>query len=218
VPLVVVQDERALYSDQDDTKSGLGESATGLIQRVQKYHCRILATPGYLSCYSTIQITDMKLTFLFITLLLTGFYAGTGFFGLMGANPALSKVSSSTFAEYWQHLDHYMAARMRIFGPLLLLSVIITVVLHARAWHGPAFWLLAAALLILVADVIIAFTINVPLNKLIQGWDLSNLPENVQDVKQRVITAFYYRSCFMIACFVCVLASLAFTVRSSGNV
>ena len=156
--------------------------------------------------------------FLLLTILLTGFYAGTGFFGLMGANPALSKMSSSTFAEYWQHLDHYMAARMRIFGPILLLTVIISVLLHLRAWQSPAFWFLVAALLILVADVIVAFTINVPLNKLIQSWNLKNLPSDVQEVKYRVVTAFNYRSCFMIACFVCVLMSLFFTSRSASNI
>ena len=162
----------------------------------------------------------MKLTspYLLIPLLLTGFYAGIGFFGFMGANPATSKMSSSTFAEYWQHIDSYMAARMKFFGPLLLLSVITAVLLHLRVWRSPAFWLLSAALLFLVADLIVAFTINVPLNKLIQSWDLANLPTNVQDVKQRVVTAFYYRNTFMIACFVCILISLLFTSRSTSNV
>lgn len=156
--------------------------------------------------------------FLLITLLLSGFYAGIGFFGLIGANPALSKLSSSTFAEYWQHLDHYMAARMRVFGPLLLLSVIVSIIVQLRTWQNPASWFLVAALLVLVADVVLAFSTNVPMNKLIQGWDLDNLPPNVQEVKQRVVAAFYWRSSLMIACFVCVLMSLFFSGRSSGNV
>ena len=156
--------------------------------------------------------------FMLITLLLTGFYAGIGFFGFMGANPAVLKMSNSTFAEYWQHIDSYMAARMKFFGPLLLLSVLTSVLLYIRAWRSPAFWFLLAALLFLVADLIVAFTINVPLNKLIQSWDLANLPANVQDVKQRVVTAFYYRNTFMIACFVCILISLLFTKRSTSNV
>jgi len=53
---------------------------------------------------------------LFLTALLTGFYAGTGFFVIMGGNPAILKMSSRTFAEYWQYTDFYMAARMRFFG------------------------------------------------------------------------------------------------------
>jgi MFS superfamily sulfate permease-like transporter len=162
----------------------------------------------------------MKMTtpFLVATLLLTGFYAGIGFFGFMGANPALTKMSSSTFAEYWQHIDSYMAARMKIFGPLLLLCVLTTVLLHLRSWHSPAFWSLVAALLFLIVDLIIAFSINVPLNRLIQSWDLANLPDNVQDVKQRVVTAFYYRNGCMIGCFVSALISLLFTNRSTGNI
>ena len=61
----------------------------------------------------------------FLSLLLSGFYAGNGFFVAVGGNPAIRLMSDRTFAEFWQHTDHYMAARMKIFGPLLLLTMFI---------------------------------------------------------------------------------------------
>jgi hypothetical protein len=48
---------------------------------------------------------------LLICLLLLGFYGGTGFFVVMGrGNPAMARMSPHTFAEFWQHTDHFMAA------------------------------------------------------------------------------------------------------------
>ena len=149
----------------------------------------------------------------FLTTLFTAFYAGTGFFVIMGGNPAILKMSSRTFAEYWQHTDFYMAARMKIFGPLLLFILLTAVLLHISEWRTPTFWLLLMAFLILMADLAFVFTTNHPLNRLIQGWDVGNLPSTVQEIKLKVVNAFWYRSSFMIGSFVCVLLALFF--RSS---
>jgi len=146
--------------------------------------------------------------FLFLVVLISGFYAGTGFFWIMGGNPALRLMSSQTFAEYWQHTDHYMAARMKIFGPLLFLSLLATVILFIKEYRTPSFWFMLLALCILVADLTVALSVNHPLNNLIQSWDLKNLPANVQEVKWKVAKAFDKRSIFMISAFVSVLVSV----------
>ncbi len=145
---------------------------------------------------------------LFLTTLLTGFYAGTGFFILMGGNPAIAKMSSNTFAEYWQHTDFYMAARMKIFGPVLLFTVLTTLLLHIGQWKTASFWFLSMALFILITDMIYVFTVHFPLNQLIQSWDLHHLPSDVQQIKQKVTDAFRIRSVCMIGSFVCVLLAL----------
>ncbi len=145
---------------------------------------------------------------LFLSTLLTGFYAGTGFFVIMGGNPAILRMSNQTFAEYWRHTDFYMAARMKVFGPLLFLTLLSTVLLHVKSWHSAEFWFLSAALFILVADMVLIFSTNHPLNKQMHSWDLSNLPDNVQEIKSRVVNAFWLRSGFMIASFVCVLLAV----------
>lgn len=144
---------------------------------------------------------------LFITVFMAALYAGTGFFVIMGGNPAILKMTSKTFAEYWQHTDFYMHARMKVFGPLLMLSAIASLLFHLQ-WRTPVFWLLLVAILVLILDVVMVFTTNHPLNELIQSWDLNNLPTNVQDIKQQVVSAFWIRSSLMIACFALILMAV----------
>jgi Domain of unknown function (DUF1772) len=154
--------------------------------------------------------TKLISTALFLTVLLSGFYAGIGFFGIMGGNPTIKLMSSSTFAEFWQHTDHFMAARMKIFGPLLLFTQLITVVLLIKEYRTSSFWFMLTAFCILVADVVFTVTTNMPLNRLIQSWDLNNLPANVQDVKWQVAKAFDIRDFFMMGSFLMVLLAVWF--------
>jgi hypothetical protein len=136
-----------------------------------------------------------------ITTLLSGLYGGVGFFTAMGGNPALKKMSDKGFAEYWQHIDHFMAARMKVFGPLLLLSFIITIIGLTPVWSSPSFWLMVAALVIIIADIAFTLSTNHPLNSQIQSWDLKKLPDNVTQIKHQVVHAFSYRLLFMIGSF-----------------
>jgi hypothetical protein len=132
------------------------------------------------------------------------------FFVPMGGNPAIELMSERTFAEYWQHTDHFMAARMKIFGPLLLLTMLSTVVLLLKEYRTGSFWLILLAFGVLVADIIFIFSTNHPLNHLVQGWDLDNLPSNVADVKEKIVGAFNVRLVFMISTFLLVLMALWF--------
>ena len=144
----------------------------------------------------------------FLSILLSGLYAGTGFFGAMGGNPAIKLMGDRTFAEFWQHTDHYMAARMKIFGPLLLLSMLFGVLVLLKEYRTASFWFMLLAFAILIADLIISFTINQPLNHLVQSWDVNRLPGNVQDVKWKIVKAFDVRIIFMISSFIMVLLAV----------
>lgn len=144
----------------------------------------------------------------FITILFLGFYGGTGFFVVMGGNPAIQKMSAHTFAEYWQHTDHHMAARMKIFGPALLIYAFATTVLFYYHSGFTSFILMLGVMVILVADMIFIFNVNHPLNRTIQSWNLDELPGNVPQVRDKVFQAFRIRSVFMIAGFVCGLLAL----------
>jgi hypothetical protein len=53
--------------------------------------------------------------------------------------------------------------------------------------------------------MIYAFTVNHPLNRMIQSWDLGQLPDNVHQIKIKTADAFYRRSAFMILSFVLLL-------------
>ena len=147
---------------------------------------------------------------LFLSALLSGFYAGTGFFVARGGNPAITLMSERTFAEFWQHTDHFMAARMKIFGPLLLLTLLSAVLLLSKEYRSGSFWLILMAFAVLVADILFIFSTNHPLNHLVQGWDLNHLPSNVDDVKGKIVKAFNIRLVFMMGSFVLVLLALWF--------
>lgn len=145
---------------------------------------------------------------LFITTLLTGLYGGVGFYTIMAGNPAIKLMSDKTFAEFWQHADHYMGARMPVFGPILLLSLLLSIISLIPEWRTPSFWCMFLAFAIIIGDLVFTLTTNHPLNNLIQTWDLNNLPANVQEIKWKVANAFDIRLWFMMSAFVMVAVSV----------
>ena len=158
--------------------------------------------PGY--------VCSMKQFILFLIVFSGGLYAGIGFFVAMGGNPAIKLMSSRTFAEYWQHTDHFMAARMKIYGPINLLLALAGACLLVKQYNSPAFLCMLIAFAILLTDVILTMLTHMPLNQQIQSWDINNLPDNVQEIKMKVVEAFDRRVYFMIGSFVMMLASLWF--------
>jgi hypothetical protein len=142
----------------------------------------------------------MELILVF-TILLLGFYGGTGFFVVMGGNPALMKMSAPAFVEYWQSIDTYMAVRMKSFGPMLLLTVISSSVILYFNYSSISFWCMVTALLILTVDLMIIFKFNHPLNVTIQALNLAALSENVFEIRDKVVLAFWMRSACMLSAF-----------------
>ena len=140
-----------------------------------------------------------------LTTFLSGLYGGIGFFALMGGNPSLEKLSPRSFAEYWQQIDSYMGARMPVFGPVLLASVLLSTALLLKEWRTLPFWLMLSAFLVLAGDAVFTLSVNHPLNKMIQGWDLNSLPDNVEQIRMKVVKAFNVRLFLMLAAFALVI-------------
>jgi len=145
---------------------------------------------------------------LFLSVILSGLYAGTGFFVAMGGNPAIKKMTDRTFAEYWQHTDHFMAARMKIFGPLLLLCMLLALFVLLKEYRSASFWCMLTACCIIITDIIFTLSANYPLNGIVQSWDLNNLPADVQTIKWRIVKAFNVRTVFMISSFVMAVLAI----------
>ncbi len=154
-------------------------------------------------------ITDV----LFTGILISGLYAGMGFFHAMGLNPAMKKMSNRTFVEFWQCTDHYMAKRMSKFGPLLLLSFIADVMVLLYKWQTIYFWLVVMSLIFTITDIVFVIRVNHPLNRLAQSWNLNNLPAGVEQIKKEVVKAFNRRLLLMIGAFILLL--LAVWLRSN---
>jgi hypothetical protein len=145
---------------------------------------------------------------LFLSTFLSGLYGGVGFFTIMGGNPAISRMSNPTFAEFWQHIDHYMGARMPVFGPFLILSLLLSTFLLFREAGALPAWLMLIALLVIIGDLVFTLNVNHPYNKLVQSWELDNLPADVRMIRDKVVAAFYIRVLFMIGAFILVLLSV----------
>jgi hypothetical protein len=117
-------------------------------------------------------------------------------------------MSDSTFAEFWQNLDHYMGARMPVFGPLLMISLLFSTILLFRESATLPAWLMMVALLVILGDLVFTLSVNHPYNKLIQSWNLDELPPDVRMIRDKVVDAFYIRILFMIGAFILVVLSV----------
>lgn len=141
---------------------------------------------------------------LFVTSILTGFYGGIGFFGFMSFLGTLERLPAPHLVLFWRLIDGYMSRRMRVFGPLMLLSLLATLVLLGPQWQTASFWLVGAALLVLIVDVRIAIAENIPVNQTIQNRDVNLSTEQIEAFRATMLRAFYQRSTLMMVCFVLV--------------
>ncbi len=102
---------------------------------------------------------------LILLIIVTGFYAGIHFSSLMNPsifgiinfsslmnpsifgiiNPAGDLMLSVQWAKSWQITDGFMGARMRVFGPLILVTYLLTILFFGWQWRKPIFWLLLVA-------------------------------------------------------------------------
>lgn len=147
--------------------------------------------------------TPVQIAF-FVSSILIGFYGGIGFFGFMSFLPTLERLPTQHLVSFWRLIDGYMGQRMRIFGPLMLLSLLITLGLLGSQWQSLAFWLVGAALVVLVVDVRIAIRENIPVNQAMQNREAVYSPEQLDAFRATMVKAFYKRSTLMILCFVLV--------------
>jgi uncharacterized membrane protein len=141
---------------------------------------------------------------LFVSSILTGFYSGIGFFGFMSFLGTLERMPVQHLIPFWRLIDGYMGRRMRIFGPLMLLSLLVTLLLLTPNWQSGTFWLVGAALLVLVVDVRIAISENIPVNQAIQDRTTEYAIAEIEEFRITMVRAFYKRSALMILCFVLV--------------
>lgn len=142
---------------------------------------------------------------LFFALLLTGLSAGMGFANAVGYMPAFSDTPAESMIPFWQNADKYFRVRMPVFGNLLLLTLVITMVLLRQHWRTASFWLVAAGLLFALGDLTVILTENRPVNLVLETWTTGQVPPDYAQYQQRATEAFAKRSTFTIASFVCVL-------------
>jgi hypothetical protein len=126
-------------------------------------------------------IDRLRPVFLYVVLLNAGLYAGLHFagildpsiFGIINFNGNL--MPSVEWAKRWQIVDGFMGVRMAVFGPIILWSYVITILLFVKRWKSLVFWLLVAAFGLFIADVALTLNFQVPINQYIQKIDFNNV-------------------------------------------
>jgi Domain of unknown function (DUF1772) len=145
---------------------------------------------------------------LFTTIVLTGLSAGLGFANAVGYIPAMEDTPANHILSFWQHADHYFRRRMPFFGNAILLSFLITLVMLRKEWSSVAFLLLAFAFLVNVSEMVVIFTQNLPVNKIIETLDAEKTVDiGFEALRRKAVAAFYLRAFFNLIVFALTLAA-----------
>lgn len=159
-------------------------------------------------------IATVRTVLLILLIIVTGLYAGIHFSSMMNPsifgiiNPAGDLMPSVQWAASWQITDGFMGARMRVFGPMILITHILTMLLFVRQWRTSVFCLLLVACALFCADLLFTIQNQVPINQYIQTLNFAHLTteqiRKINSIHPIVIANFQKRELFSIVSFVLV--------------
>ncbi|MDP4263364.1 MAG: hypothetical protein Q8941_12630 [Bacteroidota bacterium] len=152
---------------------------------------------------------EIKIT-LFITLLLYTLVISQSFFYILAMSRVLKNMQPATYIESRQLLD---ASLQGSLGPVYYLALAASVALTAFCVINPSGLLFVCsviALLSLIIDVVLSLKGNVPLNKIINTWTVSDYPGNWKEYRSRWFAIYTIRQVVNSTGFVSLLAGLIF--------
>lgn len=153
---------------------------------------------------------------LYACVLVTGLYAGIHFFNLVAGVAAIRRMERpETFIDFWQNIDHFMAARMRVFGPLVLALLLATTALLAAEGHGLAAAFAALAFMLALLDAVFAVNGNMPLNQRVQSWSLERPPAEWQAVRAEAARWFGRRGLAAIGALASIAVAMLVAIHPS---
>src|SRR5262245_175303 len=122
---------------------------------------------------------------LLLLVLVTGVFWGTWF----SLSRSIASITPGTFLEIGNTMIHNLAWPMRILFPAALLATLpVLVGLFRRrrgTGPGPAFYLTLGGVLLFVAALLVTLLVNVPIDNQIKQWEVSTLPSNWEDIRDR---------------------------------
>ena len=149
----------------------------------------------------------MVKTVQFITLLLfslvTGVFWGTWF----SLSRSMAVITPGTFLEVGRLMITNLGGPMSVLMPLTLLSTLVLCALFFRRRQARATVFAGAALVLMVGALVITLAVNVPIDRQIQSWTLSTLPNDWTAIRDR--WEFYHglRTLVSLAALTCLFAS-----------
>jgi hypothetical protein len=142
---------------------------------------------------------------LLVAMILSGFNAGIEFGNAIGYMPGFADTPAPHAFSVWQNIDRYFAKGMPVFGDLLLLSMILSLILW-RGRHGtPGYNLPIISFLLHVSEGVVIFRKNLPINKVIKTLSTEN-PDTIKfgQLRNKVRQAFRLRSLLTITSFITI--------------
>jgi hypothetical protein len=144
----------------------------------------------------------------FAALVLTSLCMGVHFGTWLTEAPLRETRSGALFTEVHQGRDRVAARVMPILGNAAILSVAACVVL-ARAVPG-AFALSLAALILIIGDMAVTLTGNVPINKQVQSWEAAAPPPQWAALRDRWEKLHTMRTVLIVPGFALLASSVVF--------
>lgn len=144
--------------------------------------------------------------FQFVAVVLTSLSMGVHFGTWITEAPLRETRSGALFTEVQQGRDRVAARIMPILGNAAILSVGVCVVL-VRAVPG-AFALSLIALVLIVGDMAVTLTGNVPINKQVQSWNVAAPPLEWAELRDRWERLHTIRTLLIVSGFVLFVAAV----------
>jgi uncharacterized membrane protein len=117
-----------------------------------------------------------------VAILSTGLLAGIFVGYRAGPQPALHKLSLSSFIQFQQGVHVRYVRFMPVLNAAAVLSVIAWLVLIRSRWTSAEFWLIAVSLCGVVANAGMTRAVSIPLNNRLMTWNSDAPPENLREM------------------------------------
>ncbi|WP_413558933.1 anthrone oxygenase family protein [Bdellovibrio sp. HCB209] len=144
----------------------------------------------------------------YTSLLLIGLLAGNAFAFMIGMGPAMQKLSASSYIAFHQSMQRSFLS----WTPLLCMVVVFKLVVHLivmrRHWKKVEFLMVSLALLCIVDELVMTWTGNMPLNKLIYSWQFEGAPNDWQGIRNQWVSLMYWRCTMLIMGFSFLIGSV----------
>ncbi|MBL7742090.1 MAG: hypothetical protein JNN00_01325 [Chitinophagaceae bacterium] len=151
----------------------------------------------------------IKIT-LFITLVLYAVVISQAFFYLLAMSNVTKNLQPAAYIESRHLLDKNLQQTLKTVYYLTLSSSILLVSFCVTNPSGWLFICSVIALLSLVADIVLTLKGNVPLNKIINTWTLSDYPADWKDYRAKWLSIYHIRQVVNIIGFISLLTGFIF--------
>ncbi len=160
---------------------------------------------------------NVSMVFRYISLLMTGLMAGSSFAFVLGMGPAMERLTVTSYIELHQSMETVFASWTPFFYLTLTLIIAANLFVLRKEWRSLEFMLVAFALLCILDELVMTWTGNLPLNRVINSWQMMTPPADWVEVRSQWVRFMYIRCALLVSGFGLLLASSFFMKQSRAS-